>query len=242
MAEWRENLRQWARMLPEPSVAQSICIQYQDRSTLGLSMGPVAVAASRRLVVITADCSTAEHTAGVLSTFFDLLEETRTVIHVPEVSASQGGQWVPENEASRCASLDSALHDPSGIFVMSAATYLSGALAPDRFAARTFSLRSGETEISPEELARRLVSLDYDNEFEVHVPGEFARRGGIVDVYSPLYDAPVRIEFFGDEVDSMRFFLPDTQRSFGEVDEIRIVPRGAIVAQPDAAELSQVSA
>ncbi|MBT3374936.1 MAG: transcription-repair coupling factor [Lentisphaerae bacterium] len=242
MAEWQDKLRQWACMLPEPVAAQSICVQYQDPSTLGLSLGPVAQATSGQVVVVTADCSAAESATTVLSTFFAMLDVARTVTHVPEVSSTEGrAQWVPENEASRCAALDLALSDSSGVFVMSAATYVGRAVTPEAFASHTISLRSGETQIAPEELAARLVALDYDNEFEVHVPGEFSRRGGILDIYSPLYDAPVRIEFFGDEVDSMRFFLPDTQRSFREIDEIRIVPRGAIVAEPEAADVADVA-
>ena len=47
----------------------------------------------------------------------------------------------------------------------------------------------------------------------VEMPGQFTRRGGILDVYSPEQDSPVRIEFFGDEIDTIRRFDPETQRS-----------------------------
>ena len=47
----------------------------------------------------------------------------------------------------------------------------------------------------------------------VEMPGQFTRRGGILDVYSPEMDRPVRIEFFGDEIESIRKFDPETQRS-----------------------------
>jgi len=77
------------------------------------------------------------------------------------------------------------------------------------------------------------VKLDYDNEPEVTLPGEFSRRGGIVDVYPPTCSLPVRIEFFGDTIESMRHFDPESQRSVRTVDSVRIVPRGAWVISPD---------
>ena len=58
----------------------------------------------------------------------------------------------------------------------------------------------------------------------VEMPGEYALRGGILDVYSPEADRPVRIEFFGDEVESIRKFDPATQRSSNPVDEALLLP------------------
>ncbi len=58
----------------------------------------------------------------------------------------------------------------------------------------------------------------YRNTDAVEAPGEFSRRGGILDVYSPDADAPHRLEFFGDEIDSIRPFSPSTQRSLGDLD------------------------
>ncbi len=55
-------------------------------------------------------------------------------------------------------------------------------------------------------------------------PGQFASRGGILDVYSPEMDRPVRIEFFGDEVESMRKFDPASQRSSNPVEEVVLLP------------------
>ncbi len=74
------------------------------------------------------------------------------------------------------------------------------------------------------------MRLDYDDEYEVSVAGEFARRGGIVDIFSPAHDAPCRIEFFGDEIDSMRTFSPESQRSTGSVSEYRVIGRAGITA------------
>src|SRR5260370_3295682 len=56
------------------------------------------------------------------------------------------------------------------------------------------------------------------------MPGEYALRGGILDVYSPEADRPVRIEFFGDEVESIRKFDPGSQRSSSPADETVLLP------------------
>ena len=58
----------------------------------------------------------------------------------------------------------------------------------------------------------------------VEMPGQFTRRGGILDVYSPEADRPVRIEFFGDEIETIRKFDPETQRSQSGLDETQLLP------------------
>jgi transcription-repair coupling factor (superfamily II helicase) len=84
-------------------------------------------------------------------------------------------------------------------------------------------LRRGE-EIDVEELLAHLASVGYSAMDIVEMPGQFTRRGGILDVYSPGMDRPVRIELFGDEIESMRKFDPDTQRSSSPLDEATLLP------------------
>ena len=66
---------------------------------------------------------------------------------------------------------------------------------------------------SMDELARQLVGLGYEPTTIVIAPGQFARRGGILDLWPPAESLPVRLEFFGDEIDTLRRFEPGTQRS-----------------------------
>jgi transcription-repair coupling factor (superfamily II helicase) len=84
-------------------------------------------------------------------------------------------------------------------------------------------LRRGE-EIDVEELLGHLTSVGYTAMDIVEMPGQFTRRGGILDIYSPEADRPVRIELFGDEIESMRKFDPDTQRSSSPLDETTLLP------------------
>ncbi|MBR2889432.1 MAG: transcription-repair coupling factor [Oscillospiraceae bacterium] len=81
-------------------------------------------------------------------------------------------------------------------------------------------------EYQMEELLTRLTGAGYSRCGMVEGPGQFAVRGGILDVYSPAADRPFRAEFFGDELDTMGYFDPDTQRRVENVEEVVILPVG----------------
>jgi len=85
------------------------------------------------------------------------------------------------------------------------------------------TLRRGE-EIDIDALITHLTSVGYNAADIVEMPGQFTRRGGILDVYSPEVDRPVRVEFFGDEVDSIRKFDPESQRSSTPLDDAVLLP------------------
>lgn len=99
-----------------------------------------------------------------------------------------------------------------------------------------FQLRL-QRDIDREELLAKLLRLGYRQASVVEIPGEFSVRGGIVDIFSTAYDAPLRIEFLGDTVDAIRMFDPSTQTSSEKRREAWVLPaREAIrpAAAPDA--------
>lgn len=79
-------------------------------------------------------------------------------------------------------------------------------------------------EIDPEKLREQLVDQGYNPVRFVDQPGEFATRGGILDVFPFSGEYPIRLEFFGDEIDSIREFDADSQRSISFLNQARIVP------------------
>lgn len=86
------------------------------------------------------------------------------------------------------------------------------------------TFKEGET-VTFETLPDKLVAMGYNRESMVAAPGEFSIRGDIVDIYALNEEEPVRIEFFDNEIDRMRFFEPSTQRSFDEVvTEVLVLP------------------
>ena len=86
-----------------------------------------------------------------------------------------------------------------------------------------FTLQVGK-QYDLDDIVARLTHIGYSRCGMVEGPGQFAVRGGILDVYSPAAQMPVRIEFFGDELDTMGNFDPDTQRRVENVDDITILP------------------
>jgi transcription-repair coupling factor (superfamily II helicase) len=83
-------------------------------------------------------------------------------------------------------------------------------------------LGAGET-VDLDQFSAWLLEHGYRRTDAVELPGEFSRRGGILDVYSPDAEAPYRLEFFGDEIESVRQFSPDTQRSLGSLDAAELI-------------------
>ena len=109
------------------------------------------------------------------------------------------------------------------IVVASLPAFASRLAAPSSF--DTFSLHVSKGEdLSQELLVEHLTVAGYLRQEPVGAPGEFSVRGGIVDIFSPLMRGPVRMEFFGDTVDSIREFDLDDQRSRGPVQHIDILP------------------
>jgi len=93
----------------------------------------------------------------------------------------------------------------------------------DYYASLAITLRRGE-EVDIELLTAHLASVGYTQMDMVEMPGQFTRRGGILDVYGPEMDRPVRIDFFGDEIETIRKFDPETQRSQTGMDEALLLP------------------
>ena len=104
---------------------------------------------------------------------------------------------------------------------------LQKTLSPAALRSRTLEIRPG-ARIEMAELLRSLVDWGYAHEYQVNGPGEFAVRGGIVDVFSPCFDDPVRIEFVGDEVETLRAFDLTTQRTSGPRDRAVLSPPGEL--------------
>ena len=88
-----------------------------------------------------------------------------------------------------------------------------------------FTLTVGQ-EYAMDDLLRKLSASGYSRCGMVEGPGQFAVRGGILDIFSPAADLPFRAEFFGDELDTMGYFDPDTQRRTENIDQVVILPVG----------------
>ena len=125
------------------------------------------------------------------------------------------------------------------VVVISAPALLPRLVPPAQLASASIDLTAG-VDIGPQLLAEQLIEAGFTREDPVDEHGEFSVRGGIVDVFPPGDTEPVRIEFIGDTVESLRRYDPATQRSIGPVDRVRIVPireRLGQAERPSAASL-----
>ena len=107
------------------------------------------------------------------------------------------------------------------IVVTTPAALLQPVPALEEFAMRELTLARGQTQPF-QALLEQLQQLDYDSEAVCEAPGHYAIRGGIIDVYPVTANTPYRLDFFGDEIESIREFDPVTQRSGASVEQIKL--------------------
>lgn len=128
-----------------------------------------------------------------------------------------------EGLISRYATLEKLLYTPAAIVVTTPAGLRLPLVSPDRFRQYSLQLRVGST-INPRILRDQLQHIGYRHTSAVHEPGEYSARGGIVDIFPVGAEEPVRLDFFGDELESLRRFDPVGQLSREELEQVIISP------------------
>ncbi|MGE3151459.1 MAG: transcription-repair coupling factor [Nitrospiraceae bacterium] len=190
----------------------------------------------RSWVLVTASQEAAEQLFDDLSFFHDLLglpSEQLTLFPAWELLPYQASTPHVQVIAKRMRAL---LHLSQGnptLLVTSSQAILQRLLPSELFRTSILSLALNQT-LGREDLVGRLLRLGYRQASVVEIPGEFSIRGGIVDIYSTAYDDPLRIEFLGDTIDSIRCFEIESQTSSAKRREAWILPaREAILPGDD---------
>ena len=135
----------------------------------------------------------------------------------------------PDASLRRASALDAADRGRLLALVASPLGLLRPVLRRDLFETRTLEIVSGE-EMTPEMLLEALDECLYRREDPVTSPGQMAHRGGILDIFPPHRDGPVRLEFLGDTIESLRAFDIDTQRSSDELERLELLPLADVFA------------
>jgi transcription-repair coupling factor (superfamily II helicase) len=187
----------------------------------------LARAARQPVIVIVADNKAAEALEPALRAGCELTGaiDPARVIRFPahDVLPFENLSPHPDVQEQRAAALWKLATGAVSILIAPAESAAMRLFDRDYYASLAVTLRRGE-EIDVEVLTAHLASVGYTQLDLVEMPGQFTRRGGILDVYSPEADRPVRIEFFGDEIDTIRKFDPETQRSQAGMDETQLSP------------------
>lgn len=124
--------------------------------------------------------------------------------------------------------LKKMLEEGQKIVVTSAECLVACYTPVDLFINHTFSLSVGEI-VNIKDLSQKLIECGYERNAVVDTKGQFSIRGGIIDIYPPTSGLPYRIELFDEEIDSIRTFNTDTQRSIDKVQSIEIFPAKEII-------------
>ncbi len=131
-------------------------------------------------------------------------------------------------EHERLATLDKALSGTADVYISTPDAALQYTVPRKRLAERSVMLKVGE-ELPMTELIEKLLLLGYSRADMVEGEGQFSVRGGICDIFPPKYENPVRVEFFGDEIDRMATFDVISQRSDAMLDELTLSPGREVV-------------
>jgi transcription-repair coupling factor (superfamily II helicase) len=182
----------------------------------------------RPLIVIADGNQRAEVLAELTGTFFDLLigrPEVGRPALLPALDVLPGQRLSPHSEISeqRAIGLWRMAAGSAPITIVPAASALLRTHDADYYRRLALTLRKGE-ELPLESIVAHLHSIGYERRDPVEMVGEYALRGGILDVFGAESAKPLRIEFFGDEIESIRRFEVETQRSIVKVPEAEILP------------------
>src|SRR5215469_14080035 len=184
-------------------------------------------AAARPIILVVSDNRAAEDLLPVLQGFAELtgVVDSDAMVTLPtrDVLPYQNLSPHPEIQEERATALWKIATGVAAIVVAPIAATTIRLASTEYYTDLARTVRRGETFVT-EALLQHLNTVGYDSADVVEMPGQYALRGGILDVYSPEADRPVRIEFFGDEVESIRKFDPATQRSSSPVDEALLLP------------------
>ncbi|NNF00689.1 MAG: transcription-repair coupling factor, partial [Pyrinomonadaceae bacterium] len=137
-----------------------------------------------------------------------------------------------ETQEVRALALWRLLDNAPDFLITSAKSLITKTISPKNLKDLGAILKR-DSDFSPEELIEKLLASGYRQEEPIANVGEFSMRGGIVDIWSPDSETPVRIEFFGDTVDSIRSFDANTQLSIEQLKETSVAPMREFAADSD---------
>jgi transcription-repair coupling factor (superfamily II helicase) len=158
-----------------------------------------------------------------------------SVLELPAPESSPYSEMQPDRRTimRRMAVLFRLRREKPRVVVASAAAALRRVLAPRPFADLCDVIKAGQP-VARDELVRRLVQAGFGRAPVVEDPGTFAVRGAVIDLFPPVYRHPVRVELFGDEVESVRLYDAATQRTLRALPEVWFHPVRETVRTPGA--------
>ena len=220
--------------------------QAGGRAFVSQSLRPYLLAAlldgdpDRPAIVVAGDDRAARDLAAGLRTWL----EPRPVRYYPSRGVTYESHLAPPPHlvGLRIAALDALIEEPAdgqAPVVVVSAVALSEKVPDPTLRPHSFCLRTGEL-LDLDETALDLVAAGYERADQVEDRGQFAIRGGLLDVFPATEDRAVRVDLFGDEIESLRWFSTFTQRSLGDAEVVEIAPAAELAEEHR--ELAEIAA
>ncbi|MBN2321378.1 MAG: hypothetical protein JXR49_20025, partial [Acidobacteria bacterium] len=191
-----------------------------------LGISGAVLAENRSVAVLTPSGAEAQHLARELGFYLDLLSSSPVdIVHMADLEVDPYRGLSPHHEisANRAHALWRILQDGPKVLVASIKAAAVRLRTPEQFFSYCLMLKKDE-DISPDRIREYLFESGYIEDDPVTDPGEFSLRGGILDIFPPHLDKPVRLEFFGDCIESLRIFDVDSQRSVESIPYVELIP------------------
>ncbi len=202
-------------------------------SANAIMLSELAKRSDKPIIAILADSDSAADLCDDLS----FLHDNKKIGHFPARRCVPYEFRSPTAEVTgqRLHTLSSLLSDSLEIVVTSIEALIEPTISRSTFDTERLHLKTGQ-EMDIDDLAARLVAMGFNRETLVEEIGDFSLRGGLVDFFSPGFDYPIRVEFFGDEIDTIRHFDVTSQRTTGRLDEVLLLPRREVPITQETVE------
>ncbi|MBP6625917.1 MAG: transcription-repair coupling factor [Arenimonas sp.] len=217
---------------PKPGQQRALWRAPASASALALGLAEAALAHDGLVLAVTRD----SHAAQSLEHDLRVLAGDLPVLHFADWETLPYDLFSPHPDivSQRVAALYRLPSARKGILVVPVASLMQRLPPPAWIAGNTLDLRRGQ-KLDLDQEKRRLEAAGYRNVPQVLDPGDFAVRGALLDLYPMGSDLPYRIELFDDEIDSLRSFDPETQRSDHAVESVRLLPAREFPLDADSA-------
>ncbi len=201
-------------------------------------LSAISKSQNRPILLITTKTDHALTLADELSLW--LPDKLRLYFPEPTALFYENAAWGENTRRERilCLTTLASAHIPGAnkpetppIIISPARSIMARIMPRQNFLRSTRTLKIGQT-ADPVELARNWVAAGYQPTSTVVIPGQFARRGGILDIWPPAENKPTRLEFFGDQIDSLRHFDPASQRTINQHPKLLVPPAREFLIDP----------
>jgi transcription-repair coupling factor (superfamily II helicase) len=209
--------------LPQKT-GQRITWENLNDASIGLSLSNAVLQSQQPILVVTPDTLTASRLSEEIS-FFLNHDHTQPIIHFPDWETLPYDHFSPHQDiiSNRLSALYQIPRLKQGIIITPVSTLMQRLCPREYLDSNVFFLKAGE-KLQIDTTRKQLEKAGYRCVNQVREHGEFAVRGSIIDLFPMGSDTPFRIDLFDDEIDSIRMFSPETQRSTEKVEKIELLP------------------